>query len=107
MFISSHNDTEQAVQNRELARIIEAALSKLSFDYRMVFSLREINGLTVSETAGLLHISESNVKIRLNRAKAMLRTEIEKKHAASELFEFNRIYCNAMVTQVMKKIKEF
>ena len=107
MFISSHNDTEQAVQNRELARIIEAALSKLSFDYRMVFSFREINGLTVSETAGLLHISESNVKIRLNRAKAMLRTEIEKNHAASELFEFNRIYCNAMVTQVMKKIKEF
>ncbi len=44
----------------------------------MVFSLREINGISVSETAVRVNISEYNVKIRLNRAKTMLRNEIQK-----------------------------
>ncbi|UOK41707.1 MULTISPECIES: sigma-70 family RNA polymerase sigma factor [Flavobacterium] len=106
MFTSSNNDTDKMIQNRELGHIIEDALAKIPLDYRMVFSLREINGLNVSETADLLKISETNVKVRLNRSKAMLREEIEKKYSASELFEFKLTYCNAMVENVMKKIHE-
>jgi RNA polymerase sigma-70 factor (ECF subfamily) len=34
----------------------------------------------------------------------MLRGEIEKTYSASELFEFNLIYCDAMVENVMKQI---
>lgn len=106
MFTSSNNDTDKIVQNRELGHIIENALGKIPFDYRIVFSLREINGLNVSETASLLNISESNVKVRLNRSKAMLRAEIEKTYTAHELFEFNLIYCDAMVKNVLNKINE-
>ena len=72
----------------------------------MVFSLREINGISVSETAVRVNISEYNVKIRLNRAKTMLRNEIQIAYSPEELFEFNLIYCNAMVENVMKKIAE-
>lgn len=104
MFTSSNNDTGKLVQNKELGQIIEDALSKLPFDYRMVFSLREINGLNVAETADLLTISEANVKVRLSRAKMMLRQEIEKMYAPSEIFEFNLIYCDAIVENVMNKI---
>src|SRR5690606_2744626 len=43
MFTSAHNDTGKIIQNRELGHIIENALGKIPFDYRMVFSLREIN----------------------------------------------------------------
>ena len=106
MFISGNNDTEKTIQNRELGHIIEKALVNIPFDYRMVFSLREINGLNVSDTADLLEISESNVKVRLNRAKSMLRKEIESNYAAGELFEFNLIYCDAIVENVMKSINE-
>src|SRR5690606_3772376 len=106
MFTSANNDTDKIVQNRELRHIIEEALGKIPFDYRMAFSLREMSGLNVSETANLLNISESNVKVRLNRAKTMLRTEIEKTYSATELFEFNLIYCDAIVENVMKKINE-
>jgi len=106
MFTHSTNDTKNMVQNRELGHIIEDALAKIPFDYRMVFSLREINRLNVLETANLLNISEANVKVRLNRAKTMLRNEIEKTYSASELFEFNLIYCDAMVEKVMKEISE-
>ncbi len=107
MFTGSDNATGNIVQNRELGKIIEEALSNIPFDYRMVFSLREINGLTVTETGRLLDISEANVKVRLNRAKTMLRNEIEKRYAPSEIFEFNLVYCDAIVAGVMKTIHTF
>jgi RNA polymerase sigma-70 factor (ECF subfamily) len=72
----------------------------------MVFSLREISGLTVEETAEVLNISEGNVKVRLNRAKTMLRKEVEKLYTAEDIFEFNIIYCDAMVNKVMSKLNE-
>ena len=75
MFTYANNDTDKIVQNHELGHIIENALGKIPLDYRMVFSLREINGLNVAETADLLNISEANVKVRLNRAKTMLRVK--------------------------------
>lgn len=106
MFTNRNNDTDRIIQNRELGHIIENALAKIPFDYRMVFSLREINGLNIAETAEMLSISEANVKVRLNRAKTMLRSEIESTYSAGKLFEFNLIYCNAMVENIMKKINE-
>jgi RNA polymerase sigma factor (sigma-70 family) len=106
MFTHSNNDLQKQVHTRELGHIIETSLSKIPEDYRMVFSLREMNGLNVAETAALLDISEANVKVRLNRAKAMLRNEIERTYSANELFEFNLVYCDAMVENVMKRIKD-
>ena len=106
MFTNSHSDTNKIVVNRELNHVIENALQAVPFDYRMVFSLREINGLNISETAETLEISEANVKVRLNRAKSMLRKEIEKSYTADEIFEFNLIYCDAIVDNVMKEIKK-
>lgn len=106
MFTHSDTNADMLMQNRELGYIIEKALELIAFDYRMVFSLREINGLSVAETADLLSISESNVKVRLKRAKAMLRIEIRKSYSLNELFEFNLIYCEPMVEKVMKQIDE-
>lgn len=104
MFSNQDNDTGKVMQARELRHIIETALAKIPHDYRMVFSLREITGLNIAETADLLKISESNVKVRLNRSKTMLRGEIEKSYASEELFEFNLIYCDAIVANVMERI---
>lgn len=106
MFSNTSNDTNKTVQNRELKYILEDALGKIPFDYRMVFSLREISGLSISETADMLNLSEANVKVRLNRAKTMLRNEIEKSYSAGELFEFNLIYCDAITEKVMKAIDD-
>ena len=106
LFARRDNDTDKIIQNRELGLIIEDALSRIPFDYRMVFALREINGMNVAEAASLLNISEANVKVRLNRSKAMLRDHIEQSYSSRELFEFNLIYCDAMVENVMKRIYE-
>ncbi|HPB53184.1 MAG TPA: sigma-70 family RNA polymerase sigma factor, partial [Saprospiraceae bacterium] len=106
LFSHSGHDTERIVHNKELGEIIEKALSEIPFDYRMAFSLREINGLNVAETAELLDISEANVKVRVNRAKNMLREIIEKNYIGEELFAFNLIYCDAMVNNVMNIVNE-
>src|SRR5665647_1648566 len=61
-----HTDANKEVVNRELNHVIEKSLEQIPVEYRMVFSLREISGLNVAETAEALKISESNVKVRLN-----------------------------------------
>lgn len=104
MFTSANNDIHKIVQSRELSYTIEEALSKIPLEYRMVFSLREINGFNVAETAKLLEITETNVKVRLNRARTMLRKEIEKKYSADDIFEFNLIYCDAIVKNVLQSV---
>jgi RNA polymerase sigma factor (sigma-70 family) len=100
-----HIDNNKIVMNRELNFVIENALLQIPTDYRMVFSLREITGLNVIETSEALNISEANVKVRLNRAKSMLRKEVEKSYTAEDIFEFNLVYCDAMVEKVMNKLK--
>jgi len=77
--------------NNELSNIIGSALISIPFEYRMVFSLRELNGMSTSETAEALDISETNVKVRLNRAKRMLREKVEKMYTPEDIFEFNLI----------------
>ncbi len=100
-----HIDTHETVINRELSFVIENALQKIPQDYRLVFALREMNGLSVAETAEALHISDANVKVRSNRAKTMLRREIEKSYTPEEIFEFNLVYCDAITNRVMDTIK--
>lgn len=101
-----YSDTNRTIVNKELSSVIENALQQLPLQYRLVFSLREINGLNVLETADVLNISASNVKVRLNRAKAMLKKEIERSYSSEDIFEFNLVYCDAIVHAVMNKLKE-
>jgi RNA polymerase sigma factor (sigma-70 family) len=107
MFTSNHSDTDRSVINKELGHVLENALQQIPADYRMVFSLRELSGMNTAETAEALEISESNVKVRLNRAKEMLRTRIEKMYSPEDIFEFNLVYCDSMVERVMQKIHEY
>jgi RNA polymerase sigma-70 factor (ECF subfamily) len=99
-------NSEKITANKELGRVLENAIHMIPEDYRLVFTLRELNGLSVAETAESLDISENNVKVRLNRAKTMLRTEIEKMYSPQEIFEFNLVYCDGIVKRVMEKINE-
>jgi RNA polymerase sigma-70 factor (ECF subfamily) len=100
-----YTDTNKTIVNKELNSVIENALERLPLDHRLVFSLREINGLSVAETADVLNISYSNVKVRLNRAKAILRKEIEKSYSPQDIYEFNLVYCDAIVNTVMSKLR--
>lgn len=62
-----------AALNTELREQLETALAALPDGLRMVFVLREMQGLTTEETANTLNLSESAVKVRLHRARLRLR----------------------------------
>lgn len=67
---------EQLVARNETRQLLEAALGKLDEKHRVVFLLRDVEGLSVTETAAALDLSESNVKMRLLRARLQLREEL-------------------------------
>jgi len=59
---------------REEAReAVHAGIAELSPEYRMVLLLRDIEQLSTKETADALELNESTVKMRLHRARLMLR----------------------------------
>jgi len=63
-------------ENKELKRILDKAIQSLSPDYRVVFLLRDVEGLSTEETAQVTDLSIPAVKSRLHRARAFLRQEI-------------------------------
>lgn len=90
----------------ELKRIMEQSLEKLPEPYRMVFLLRETENFSVAQTAEALHISEINVKVRLNRAKAMLRENLEQWYSKADIYEFNLKYCTEVVNGVLNNMRK-
>ena len=101
---NSSNDTEKKVVGREMNTVIETAIKHIPLDYGLVFTLRELNGMSVAETANSLNITEANVTVRLNRAKTMLKKQVEKMYSAEDVFQFNLIYCDKIVEKVMSVI---
>ncbi len=60
----------------ETRRLLEEALAQLDEKHRLVFILRDVEGLSVKETAEALGLSEANVKVRLLRARLQLREQM-------------------------------
>jgi len=106
-FIDEHHDTPLSnLMNKELKAILEGAVASLPEKYRLVFVMREVQGMSTNETMEVLALGESNVKVRLARAKDMLRAELNKKWRPEQIYEFNLIRCDVIVDHVMNKINE-
>jgi RNA polymerase sigma factor (sigma-70 family) len=105
-FVEEHHETPlSGLMNKELKAILEDAVAGLPEKYRLVFVMREVQGMSTNETMDVLSLGESNVKARLARAKEMLRDELNKKWKPEQIYEFNLIRCDVIVDHVMNKIK--
>jgi RNA polymerase sigma-70 factor, ECF subfamily len=69
----------EALERREVRALLQSAIEHLSPIYREVLVMRDIEELSIEETAGTLAISISSVKIRLHRARIMLQKELAPK----------------------------
>jgi RNA polymerase sigma-70 factor (ECF subfamily) len=67
---------EQLVEKNEIQRLLDDALANLDEKHRLVFLLRDVEGLSVRETAEALGLSEANTKVRLLRARLQLREQL-------------------------------
>ena len=67
---------EELVERNETRQLLDDALAQLDEKHRLVFLLRDVEGLSVRETAEALGLSETNVKVRLLRARLQLRERL-------------------------------
>jgi RNA polymerase sigma factor (sigma-70 family) len=101
----SHMDTPaRTLINKELATVLEDAIAGLPEKYRLVFVLREVEDLSVKETAEVLLLEESNIKVRLNRAKTMLRENLSG-YVKESVFAFHLTRCDRIVGHVFKELQ--
>jgi RNA polymerase sigma-70 factor, ECF subfamily len=67
---------EVLVASNETRRLLDESLAQLDEKHRLVFILRDVEGLSIRETADELGLSEANVKVRLLRARLQLRERL-------------------------------
>src|SRR6185295_1491182 len=99
-------DPERQAYASELNRVLEAAVDALPDTYRTVFMLRDIEGLSTSETGEGLGLGEEAVKTRLHRARAMIRRAVTARigSVASGAFQFHAPRCDRVVAAVLARI---
>lgn len=101
---TGNGDATDMLHSEQLGKLLERALVQLPEKYRIVYIVREVNELSTEMTAAALGITAENVKIRLHRAKSMLREDLLRRASTAELFPFHRARCSAMAERVMKSI---
>jgi RNA polymerase sigma-70 factor (ECF subfamily) len=97
---------EKHAERRELAGVLEAAVDALPEIYRIVFMMREVEQLSTQETADVLELSEEAVKVRLHRARGMLREALFAKvdRSLGGTFAFLGERCDRIVANVMARL---
>jgi len=90
----------------ELAALLEESILALPPAYRTVLMLRDLEEMSTSETAQVLSITDTNVKVRLHRAHDLLRTELMSRAGASgpQAFMFPATRCNRVVEAVFQRL---
>lgn len=103
MVLTSQSGEDELIK-KEMKLLLEKSILALPQKYRSVYVLRELEELSTAETAESLNFRESNVKIRLHRAKEMLREEIMRRSGEVEIFPYGSDRCNRLVQRVMRRI---
>lgn len=67
---------EKIIENAELKELLDSAVNELPPDYKIVFMLRDVEGLSTEETSEIVNLSIPAVKSRLHRARAFLRNKL-------------------------------
>ena len=101
-------DPETELSRSEARTLLEAAVDTLPEDFRAIFVLRDVEGMSTEEAASCLRIKPETAKSRLHRARRMMRASIEKKlsGAFSALFPFDGARCATMADRVVLALRK-
>jgi RNA polymerase sigma-70 factor (ECF subfamily) len=91
----------------EVRKIIERRIDELPVAFRTVFVMREVEEMTVHETAECLGVPEGTVRTRLFRARALLRDSLERDMdtARADVFSFDGARCDRIVDAALARIQ--
>ncbi|MBY5407444.1 RNA polymerase sigma factor [Rhizobium leguminosarum] len=100
-------DPETELARSQARHLLENAVDELPDDFRAVFVLRDVEGMSTDETASYLGIRPETAKTRLHRARKMMRQSIEKQlsGAFSALFPFDGARCAFMADRVIAALR--
>ena len=95
-----------ALAREQVRRLMEAAVARLPQEFRTVFVLREIEGLSVEETAEALDLVPATVKTRLLRARRRLQKDLapEVRATLSGTFPFAGVDCEGLTRRVVENV---
>lgn len=98
---------EQQASDAEMRVVLESAIARLPDDFRSVFVLRAVDGLSGAETAECLGIPEDTVKTRLHRARGRLQEMLVQsiEPALASVFPFHLSRCDRVVAAVFARIR--
>lgn len=94
------------LHERQIRQLLEAAIDKLPDGCRDAFVFREVEQMTVAETAACLGIEEGAVKTRVHRARKLLQRSLhdELSLVLSGAFEFAGDRCDRLVAGVFRRL---
>jgi RNA polymerase sigma-70 factor (ECF subfamily) len=109
ILLMSGNDgdnPEKAAALAEIRRLVEDAVDALPEIFRVAFVMRDIEDLSIDETAEHLGIKPETVKTRLHRARRLLRDRLEDRLASAliDAFPFAGARCDGMIEHVLKRL---
>lgn len=99
-------DAHDGACTRELGDVLQEAIDNLPSDFRLVFTLRLVEGLSTEDAAECLGLSTANVKVRLHRARSQLRQTVERRlgEEVRRLYQFDGERCDRIVRFVMSRL---
>jgi RNA polymerase sigma-70 factor, ECF subfamily len=88
--------------------LLEEAVENLPDAYRTVFMLRDIEDMSTTDAAEALEITEDNVKVRLHRARVLLRKSLYARAGMErkDAFNFHAVRCDRVVKNVFERIRK-
>lgn len=103
---STDRDAAEEASLKELRHVLAAALDALPPELSVVFTMRMVEQLSTEQTAECLDLTPANVKVRLHRARAALRSWIDHHigEEARRLYVFAGEDCDRVVRNVLDRI---
>jgi RNA polymerase sigma-70 factor, ECF subfamily len=104
--VNSVPDPESAAARAEVRRLLEGAVDELPDAFRLVFVMRDVEGLSIEETANHLGIRPETVKTRLHRARKLLRDALDDRLATTlkDTFPFLGARCARLTDAVLARL---
>lgn len=102
-------NAESEASRGELGDLLRHTIETLPTALRVVFTLRLVEGLSTDEVADCLSLSPENVKVRLHRARSLLRQRIDERigEEVRQLYQFNGERCDRIVQSVLMRLVQW
>ncbi len=104
--MNTETDPERSAAQSEIQRLLERAMDALPEPFRVVFVMRDVEEMSIEETAFHLGIRPQTVKTRLHRARRLLRQSLDGELASTlkEMFPFAGVRCARITEAVLSRL---